>query len=66
MSVGHGSREGRRDEQCVVDLGTRDLALGDLGRGALGLGVQYKAELDGSNAAAVGYWVGVDEIMNES
>ena len=49
----------------MADLGTSDLAIGDLGRGALGVGVQFKAEVDGSNAAAVGYWVGVDEIIKE-
>ena len=50
----------------MVDLDTSDPAIGDLGRGELGLVVPYKAELDGPNAVEVGYWLGVDEIINKS
>lgn len=58
--------EGRKEEQCVADLDTSDPAIGDLGKGELGVVVPYKAELDGSNAVEVGYWLGVDEIINKA
>ena len=50
----------------MADLDTSDPAIGDLGKGELGVVVPYKAELDGSNAVEVGYWLGVDEIINKA